>query len=208
MDGTPLAARSPLPPQISRLIAEHKREGPLQRDFYVAREVFEADLARIFHRHWLFAGYSFQIPRPGDFFIYRVGSESIIVVRDRQGAIRAFHNVCRHRGSQICKVETGTAHRLVCPYHRWTYELDGSLVHDTRHEFGKVVVRQVIEGDLRGRATNLLGRFEVPRIAARERRHAERQFVRRDRPRTANRRNFIERLVNRLSGGCGLDAHL
>jgi Rieske 2Fe-2S family protein len=136
MDGTPIAAHNPLPPQISRLIAEHKPEGPLQRDFYVAREVFEADLARIFHRHWLFAGYSFQVGRPGDFFTYRVGSESIIVVRDRQGAIRAFHNVCRHRGSQICKTETGTAHRLVCPYHRWTYELDGSLVHDTRREFG------------------------------------------------------------------------
>ena len=74
--------------------------------------------------------------RPGDFFTYKVGSESIIVVRDRAGEIRAFHNVCRHRGSRICKTEQGNAHRLVCPYHRWTYELDGSLVLDTSREFG------------------------------------------------------------------------
>jgi Rieske 2Fe-2S family protein len=136
MDGTPRVARSPLPPEIARLVAEHQADGPLRRDFYVAREIFEADLARIFHRHWLFAGYSFQVARPGDFFTYRIGTESIIVVRDRAGEIRAFHNVCRHRGSQICKTETGSAHRLVCPYHRWTYELDGSLVLDTRREFG------------------------------------------------------------------------
>ena len=76
------------------------------------------------------------MPRPGDFFTYTVGTESIIVLRDRSGEIRAFHNVCRHRGSRICKTEQGNAHRLVCPYHRWTYELDGSLVLDTRREFG------------------------------------------------------------------------
>ena len=87
MDGTPLAARNPLPPQIARLIAEHRPEGPLQRDFYVAREVFEADLARIFHRHWVFAGYAFQVARPGDFFTYKVGTESVIVVRDRTGEV-------------------------------------------------------------------------------------------------------------------------
>ena len=108
----------------------------MERDFYVAPEVFAADLARIFHRHWIFVGYAFQVPRPGDFLTYKVGSESIIVLRDRSGAIRAFHNVCRHRGSRICKTEQGHAHRLVCPYHRWTYELDGALVLDTSREFG------------------------------------------------------------------------
>ena len=136
MDGTALQARHPIQPEICRLVAEHKPGGPLERDFYVAPTVFDADLARIFHRHWLFAGYAFQAPKPGDFFTYRIGTESIVVLRDRGGEIRAFHNVCRHRGSQICKTESGNAHRLVCPYHRWTYELDGSLVLDTRREFG------------------------------------------------------------------------
>jgi Rieske 2Fe-2S family protein len=136
MDGTPLKARHPVAPEISRLVAEHRPGGPLERDFYLASEVFAADLARIFHRHWIFVGYAFQVPRSGDFFTYKVGTESIIVLRDRDGAIRAFHNVCRHRGSRICKTEQGNAHRLVCPYHRWTYELDGSLVLDTSREFG------------------------------------------------------------------------
>ena len=136
MDGTALQARHPIQPEIARLVAEHRPGGPLERDFYASRDVFDADLARIFHRHWIFAGYAFQVAKPGDFFTCRVGGESVIVVRDRQSNIRAFHNVCRHRGSQICKTETGSAHRLVCPYHRWTYELDGALVLDTRREFG------------------------------------------------------------------------
>ena len=136
MDGTPVKARHPIAPEISRLVADHRPGGPLERDFYVAPEVFAADLARIFHRHWIFVGYAFQVPRPGDFLTYKVGGESIIVLRDRSGAIRAFHNVCRHRGSRICKTEQGHAHRLVCPYHRWTYELDGALVLDTSREFG------------------------------------------------------------------------
>ena len=136
MDGTPLKARHPVAPEISRLVGDHRPGGPLERDFYLASEVFAADLARIFHRHWIFVGYAPQVPRPGDFFTYKVGSESIIVLRDRAGVIRAFHNVCRHRGSRICKTEQGNAHRLVCPYHRWTYELDGSLVLDTAREFG------------------------------------------------------------------------
>jgi Rieske 2Fe-2S family protein len=102
MDGMPLKARPTPSPEIARLVAEHRPGGPLERDFYVAREVFEADLARIFHRHWIFAGYVFQVARPGDFFTYKVGTESVIVVRDRAGEIRAFHNVCRHRVSRIC----------------------------------------------------------------------------------------------------------
>src|SRR5215510_10809298 len=90
MDGTPLKARHTLSPEIARLVADHRAGGPLQRDFYVACEVFEADLARIFHRHWIFAGYAFQVAQPGDFFTYKIGSESIIVVRGRDGRIRAF----------------------------------------------------------------------------------------------------------------------
>src|SRR5258708_27103993 len=135
MDGTPVRARHQIAPEVARLVAEYRPGGPLERDFYVAPEVFAADLARIFHRHWIFVGYAFQVPRPGDFFTYKVGSESIIVLCDRAGVIRAFHNVCRHRGSRICKTEQGNAHRLVCPDHRWTYELDGSLVLHTRRAF-------------------------------------------------------------------------
>ena len=136
MDGTPLQARQPLPAEVGRLVSDHRSGGPLARGFYVAPEVFETDLARIFHHHWLFAGYAFEVAKPGDFLTYKIGTEEIIVVRGRDNEVRAFHNVCRHRGSRICKTEHGSAHRLVCPYHRWTYELDGALVLDTQREFG------------------------------------------------------------------------
>jgi Rieske 2Fe-2S family protein len=136
MDGTPLQARQPLPAEVGRLVGDHRSGGPLARGFYVAPEVFETDLARIFHHHWLFAGYAFEVAKPGDFLTCKIGTEEIIVVRGRDGQVRAFHNVCRHRGSRICKTEHGSAHRLVCPYHRWTYELDGALVLDTQREFG------------------------------------------------------------------------
>ena len=85
MDGMPLKARHTLSPEITRLVAEHRPGGPLERDFYVASEVFQADLARIFHRHWIFAGYAFQVAKPGDFITYKVGTESVIVVRDQIG---------------------------------------------------------------------------------------------------------------------------
>src|SRR5258708_12711844 len=111
MDGTPLKARHPVAPEISRLVAEHRPGGPLERDFYVASEVFTADLARIFHRHWIFVGYAFQVAKPGDFITYKVGTESVIVLRDRTAEIRAFHNLCPHPPSPPCKPEQANSHR-------------------------------------------------------------------------------------------------
>src|SRR5260370_35553603 len=96
MDGTPVKARQPIAPEISRLVAEHRPGGPLERDFYVASEVFAADLARIFQRHWIFAGYAFQVPRPADFFPYKVGSEPTIVLRSEE---RRVGKECRSRWS-------------------------------------------------------------------------------------------------------------
>ena len=127
MDGTPLKARHTLSPEVARLVAEYRPGGPLQRDFYVERDVFDTDLARIFRRHWIFAGYAFQVPRPGDFFTYRIGGESIIVVRGRAGEIRAFHNVCRHRAGPLAQCDGLAARSLRCRYHGWTYTLEGTL---------------------------------------------------------------------------------
>jgi glycine betaine catabolism A len=130
-----MADRAPLK-GVEQLIARHNSNGPLERDFYLDPVVFALDMERIFSRWWLCAGHVCTIPNPGDFFTYRIGNESIIVVRDREGAIRGFHNTCRHRGSQICAEEFGHAARLVCPYHRWTYDLDGRLMANTKADFG------------------------------------------------------------------------
>jgi Rieske 2Fe-2S family protein len=73
------------------------------------------------------AGMECELPKAGSYVSMMVGKWPVIITRDKEGTIRAFHNSCRHRGSMICAPGTGTAPKLVCPYHRWTYDLDGSL---------------------------------------------------------------------------------
>jgi len=77
--------------------------------------------------HVVDSGHESQIPRAGDYFLYEFDKDSVIVIRDSSGQIRAHYNVCRHRGSRICLETTGTARVLTCPYHAWSYELDGKL---------------------------------------------------------------------------------
>ena len=96
--------------------------------FYTDRDLFEAEAKSIFGRHWLFAGHSCQIPRPGDYFTYQAGGDPIIVIRADDGGINALHNTCRHRGSRLCAHGAGYARRLVCPYHNWTYDGNGALL--------------------------------------------------------------------------------
>lgn len=134
---------TPVPPTatarrdfVRRLAAEQRPGGPLAGPFYTSPEVFQEDLARIWRRYWLYAGHTCQIPRPGDWFTYAVGSDLVIVVRGEKGEIRAFHNTCRHRGSRVCPTETGSSRRLTCPYHAWSYGLDGQLMMDPKAEFG------------------------------------------------------------------------
>lgn len=103
----------------------HSLLGP----FYSDPEIYQADLKSVWAKGWLFAGHDCEIPNPGDYFSLAVGDDSILVLRDEQGSLRALHNLCRHRGSQICDEPSGHARKFVCPYHRWTYRLDGSLQH-------------------------------------------------------------------------------
>ena len=101
----------------------------LAREFYVDEAVFEEDLRRVFHRNWLFAGHSCEIPEPGDYFTFEVGDESILILRGKGGEVHAHFNVCRHRGSRLATEPCGRAKSLVCPYHQWVYALDGQLTN-------------------------------------------------------------------------------
>ncbi len=106
-----------------------RREGySLDRPFYVDADFYKLDLELIWYRDWLFAGHDCELPKAGSYMTLQVGDYPVVIVRDRQGGIRAFHNACRHRGSRVCTQHKGTAARLVCPYHQWTYELDGRLL--------------------------------------------------------------------------------
>jgi Rieske 2Fe-2S family protein len=96
--------------------------------YYTSPEVFREEADRILFRNWVCARRAEQIPEPGDFFLCEIGTESFIVLRDREGGIRAFYNVCRHRGTRLCEQSSGRfANAITCPYHAWTYHLDGVL---------------------------------------------------------------------------------
>ena len=113
--------------ELTRLIENQKDNFPLEQKFFTDKQIFEEDFKHIFSNQWVFIGHISRIPNKGDFFITEIANESIIVVRDRGGDINCFYNVCRHRGSHICTKTEGSLRKLVCPYHAWTYNLDGSL---------------------------------------------------------------------------------
>jgi glycine betaine catabolism A len=97
--------------------------------YYTTQEIYQAELERIFYERWLVAGRGEQIPRTGDYFLTTIGAESLIILRNPQGGVNAFYNVCRHRGTRLCTDGTGRfSHSIQCPYHAWTYGLDGRLI--------------------------------------------------------------------------------
>jgi len=97
--------------------------------YYSDSAVFAIEQARIFEQMWFCAVRSSDLPTPGSFRSVQVGRESVLVVRGRDGALRAFLNICRHRGAKLCTEESGQVKRaLQCPYHAWTYGLDGKLI--------------------------------------------------------------------------------
>ncbi|MGN7869383.1 aromatic ring-hydroxylating oxygenase subunit alpha [Paracoccus sp. 22332] len=114
---------------LSDLVASYQRGHTLPAAFYTAPELFETDLDVFFHRHWIMVGVTAEIPEPGDVRKVDIGRNSILLLRDDDMQVRAFHNVCRHRGARIVSEEQTSVGRLVCPYHQWSYDLTGELVH-------------------------------------------------------------------------------
>ena len=100
----------------------------LPGEFYRDAEIYRRDVERVWRTGWLFAGHTCEIPKPGDYLTLDVDTDSILIVRGANGALHALHNVCRHRGSQICSEACGHVSRLICPYHQWAYDLDGTLL--------------------------------------------------------------------------------
>lgn len=100
----------------------------LSGEYFSSDEIFQAERERIFSRSWLLAGHVSQVASPGSFFLFELNRESVIVVCGTDGEIRAFHNLCRHRGTRLCGDPDGVFGKAIqCPYHAWTYGLDGAL---------------------------------------------------------------------------------
>ncbi|HEY9536841.1 MAG TPA: aromatic ring-hydroxylating dioxygenase subunit alpha [Kiloniellaceae bacterium] len=110
------------------LLAARRPGHSLPQGLYSDAAIFDLDVSLIYHREWLFAGHTCEVPEAGDFLTLRVGAAEAVIVRGADGVVRAFHNTCRHRGSRICQKDRGSAARLVCPYHQWTYDLEGRLL--------------------------------------------------------------------------------
>ncbi len=113
---------------IAELLRRRRHGYPLERPFYTDPDFFQADLDLIWYRDWVFVGHDCELAEPGAYLTVQLGAYSVIVVSGRDGRIRALHNSCRHRGSRVCSAEHGVSSRLTCPYHQWTYDLDGRLL--------------------------------------------------------------------------------
>jgi phenylpropionate dioxygenase-like ring-hydroxylating dioxygenase large terminal subunit len=97
--------------------------------YYTDPAIFREEMERFYFNRWICAGRTDQVPHTGAYFLRDVAGESIIVTREAAGAVRAFFNVCRHRGTRMCAEAEGSFEgRIRCPYHGWTYALDGSLI--------------------------------------------------------------------------------
>jgi phenylpropionate dioxygenase-like ring-hydroxylating dioxygenase large terminal subunit len=97
--------------------------------YYTDPALFDAELEGLFGRMWFYAGRSEEIARAGQYVVREMNGRNVVVTRNASGEARAFHNVCRHRGTRICPDATGQfAGSIQCPYHAWTYDLDGRLI--------------------------------------------------------------------------------
>jgi Rieske 2Fe-2S family protein len=114
---------------ISSLLDARVDGHSLPAGLYTRADVFEADVEVFFRRHWICIGLECDVPEPGDANVIDIGKSSIILLRDDDGQLRVMHNVCRHRGSRLLASGSAIVSKLVCPYHQWTYELSGELIH-------------------------------------------------------------------------------
>jgi|AP95_1055475.scaffolds.fasta_scaffold03303_3 Rieske 2Fe-2S family protein len=112
---------------LNAFIAQRLPDHALEQVFYKDESIYRRDVDRIFMRSWVYAGHTSEIPKRGDYFLFNLADESVIIIRSEADEISTLINVCRHRGSRVCIKSSGQTFRLTCPYHGWTYALNGEL---------------------------------------------------------------------------------
>jgi phenylpropionate dioxygenase-like ring-hydroxylating dioxygenase large terminal subunit len=112
---------------VSRL-DELVRPERVHRSLYTDRDVFAQEMERVFGGTWTYLAHESEIPQPHDFVRRRLGLRPVVVTRDKDGQVHGLLNRCTHRGATVCRVDSGSAKRFVCPYHNWTFDSTGKLV--------------------------------------------------------------------------------
>lgn len=116
--------------------------GWISPDVYTSEAIYRLELERVFGRSWLYLAHESQLRKPGDFINTYMGADPVLVVRQRDGSIKAHLNACRHRGMKVSREDYGNSKMFTCPYHGWSYGMDGSLKsvpHD--YAYGDVLDR-------------------------------------------------------------------
>jgi Rieske 2Fe-2S family protein len=116
------------PDALLAALARRRAGHGLPRPFAIDASIYAYELDAIWRTSWLFAGCAVQAPEPRAFFRFELGEDSVVIARDDAGVLHALHNTCRHRGMRICDAARGRAAHFVCPYHQWSYGLDGRLL--------------------------------------------------------------------------------
>ena len=114
---------------LDEIIARQGSSCSLEGALYNDPEIFQLDLDYVIAKQWQLVDHASRIPNRGDFFLFEVGNESIIIVRGSEDLIHAHYNVCCHRGSRLCLENEGRTNLIVCPYHAWSYRQDGTLAN-------------------------------------------------------------------------------
>ncbi len=117
---------------LTALIENQPARTALEQAFYTDNDIYQRDIEEVYLKSWLYAGHLSEIPAVGNWFLFEMAGESVIIVRNANEKINALLNVCRHRGSKICLKKQGCSRKLVCRYHGWGYDLDGRL-HSAAH---------------------------------------------------------------------------
>jgi phenylpropionate dioxygenase-like ring-hydroxylating dioxygenase large terminal subunit len=114
--------------ELKNLLDTYTSGYSLPQPFYTSNNYFNAEWEQLWQHNWLYAGNIAQIKKSGDYFLYQLQQNSIIIIKGNNDAVFAHYNTCTHRGSAICLEQKGNAAKLICPYHQWVFDKDGTLL--------------------------------------------------------------------------------
>jgi Rieske 2Fe-2S family protein len=114
---------------LQTLLSRYQSGFSLEQPFYTSAEILSAEWEAIWKEHWIYAGNIAQLKKAGDYFLYKINQDEIIIIKGNNDDVHAHYNTCTHRGSAICLEQKGHAAKLICPYHQWVFDKDGRLLN-------------------------------------------------------------------------------